>query len=88
MSMLRDTGSDGSYGNDLIAGLQRYHGTDAASEHRKRIKQTADLLGALKRIGIMDLATPPDYLGDKYQPNYILPQYPPNTMPEDTRVAF
>lgn len=49
----------------------------------------AAVVDALSRIGIFDMAQPPEFLGRRHQPiDYILPMYPPNTMPEDIRVAF
>ena len=87
---LQQVGSGYAEGSNVVQGLRNYAGTSRAAEHRRRIKQNADTIDALKRlISVKDLTQPPDYLGDKYQPNYVLPAYPTNTMPEeDVRIAF
>jgi len=52
-------------------------------------KELEALISALSRIGIDEMANAPRELGRRYMPtNYILPMYPPNTMPEDVSYSF
>ncbi len=65
-------------------------GNEATStSQRKDYKgsELSDLVDALRRISATQMATPPDRLPPEAM-NYILPMYPPSTMPEDVRKAF
>jgi hypothetical protein len=52
-------------------------------------KELGSLIDALNRIGISELALPPEFLGVRYAPkNYVLPKYPTNSLPEDVRFSL
>jgi hypothetical protein len=52
-------------------------------------KELGSLIDALNRIGISELALPPEFLGVRHAPkNYVLPKYPTNTLPEDVRFSL
>ena len=77
------------WGEQYDPGIKNREGSLQRDHRIYDKKELERVMDALRRIGIFEMAQPPEYLGRRYMPvRYVLPSLPENMMPEDILRAF